>query len=93
MKWLDHAKSAVRLVAMASSRPDREKIEPPIGSLGPAQNTAPKSRNNGSATYRQTRADLIEARAKRKAGNTDKATAKRYRDVHRIFAKGRFSDA
>jgi len=93
MKWLDHAKSAVRRVATASSRPAPERIEPPIGSLGPAQNTAPKSNGNGSATYRQKRADLIEAKAKRKAGNTDKATAKRYREVHRILAKGRFSDA
>ncbi len=93
MKWLDHAKSAVRRVATVSSRPAPERIDPPIGSLGLAQNTGPKSSGNGKLTYRQKRADLIEARAKRKAGNTDAATAKRYRDVHRILAKGRCSDA
>lgn len=93
MKWLDRARSAVRRVATASSRPAPEKIEPPIGSLGLAQNTGPKSSDNGKRMYRQKRAELIESRAKRKAGNTDAATAKRYREVHLTLAKGRCSDA
>jgi len=93
MKWLDRVKYAARRVATASSRPAPERTEPPIGSLGLAQSTGPKSSASGSATYRQKRADLIEAKAKRKAGNTDKATAKRYREVHRILAKGRCSNA
>jgi len=86
----DHVKRAARWVATAINSPARARIEPPITSRGHVPITGRKSKRPGAST---TKADLIERRALRKAGNTPAATVQNYRTVHQTLAKGRFSDA
>lgn len=75
-------------VALAFSRPARERTAPPIGLHGRVQNTGPKSRANGANTPGNTY-DLT-ARAIR-LHNRHKGRAKRYLDVHRTLSKGSYS--
>lgn len=72
-----------RLVVSAFSSWGCGATAPSIGLRGPAPNTAPRLTPDGDSTLR-----LIERRALRKSGNTDRATMANYRRVHSILSRG-----
>lgn len=85
MTW-GHAKSAVRRVLLAFSSRGIGATKHQTGSLGRAPITAKPSEPHGERIL--TRAELIERRALRKAGNTRPETIRAYNRVHMALSRG-----